>query len=212
MIFWTFLIAALLLSFLSAVKVFIPMSALDLLFIHNIFSYIDKALEIEDYLQYKLVVLHEGKNYSYSDFCGAQCETSDAVHIFLTMFRDVKHRGKTNVKLTYPTMDVFGHRVYLANNIYQVTVNNRSNIVEGCRLIAINFHAIYNNSTMEEIMKKWEHAALDYALSTKNDPLIRVFTTSEGLVSEEVRRTGKDLTGISQREREIRKAPKKISR
>uniref|UniRef100_A0A914EHS8 SSD domain-containing protein n=1 Tax=Acrobeloides nanus TaxID=290746 RepID=A0A914EHS8_9BILA len=153
-------------------------------------KYIDKALEIEEFLQYKLIVEHEGRKYSYSDFCGAQCETSDAVHIFLTMFRDVKHRGKTNVKLTYPTMDVFGHRVYLANNIYQVTLNNRSKIVEECRLIAINFHAIYSNSTMEMVMKKWEHAALDYAQSTSADPLIKLFTTSEGLVSEEVRRTG----------------------
>jgi len=33
-------------------------------------------------------------------------------------------------------------------------------------------------------------SALDYALSSSNDPLIRLHATSEGLVSEEVRRTG----------------------
>lgn len=41
-------------------------------------------------------------------------------------------------------------------------------------------------------MNMWEHAVLDYALTTSNDPLIRLCTTSEGLVSEEVRRTGKN--------------------
>nr|CAD2205586.1 unnamed protein product [Meloidogyne enterolobii] len=154
-------------------------------------KYIDKALEIEDFLQYKLKVEDEGKYYSYSDFCGAQCETSDAVNIFLTVYRDVKHRGKgNNIKLTFPTIDVFGHRIYLANNIFQVQLNNRSRLVEGANLIAINFHAIYPNSTMERVMKKWEHAVSNYAFETLNDPLIRLFVTSEGLVSEEVRRTG----------------------
>lgn len=87
--------------------------------------YIDKALEIEDYLQYKLKVEHEGRAYAYSDFCGAQCETSDAVNIFLTMFRDTQYRKKSSVKITYPTMDIFGHRIYLANNIFKVQLNNR---------------------------------------------------------------------------------------
>lgn len=49
-------------------------------------------------------------------------------------------------------------------------------------------------------MNKWEHAALDFALSTAKDPLIKVYATSEGLVSEEVRRTGIEampLLGVS---------------
>ncbi|KAK0396036.1 hypothetical protein QR680_001538 [Steinernema hermaphroditum] len=153
-------------------------------------KYIEKALEIEDYLQYRLNVTHEGKAYSYSDFCGSQCETSDAVNIFLSIFRDIQSGKASNVKLTYPTMDVFGHRIYLANNIFQVSLNNRSKLIEGCKLVAINFHAIYANSSHEEIMKKWEHAVFDYSTSTIGDPLIRVYATSEGLVSEEVRRTG----------------------
>ena len=65
--------------------------------------------------------------------------------------------------------------------------------MEGANLIAINFHAIYPNATMEAIMKKWEHAVLKYALDTQNDSLLRLYVTSEGLVSEEVRRTGKQL-------------------
>ncbi|CAD6191482.1 unnamed protein product [Caenorhabditis auriculariae] len=153
-------------------------------------NYIDKALEIEDYLQYKLQVEHEGRNYSYSDFCGTQCETSDAVNIFLTMFRDQQTRQQAHVKLTYPSMDVFGHRVYLANNIFQVTINNRSQIVEASKMVAINFHAIYSNETLLTIMKKWEKKVFEYSQETINDPLIRVYCTSEGLVSEEVRRTG----------------------
>lgn len=64
-------------------------------------------------------------------------------------------------------------------------------MVESAELISINFHAIYANKTMETVMNLWEHAVLDYALATQNDPLIRLCTTSEGLVSEEVRRTGK---------------------
>lgn len=67
---------------------------------------------------------------------------------------------------------------------------SRSKVVEGSRLMAINFHAIYNNETMVQIMKKWEKAVFEYSQSTNTDPLIRVYCTSEGLVSEEVRRTG----------------------
>uniref|UniRef100_A0A914HUG6 SSD domain-containing protein n=1 Tax=Globodera rostochiensis TaxID=31243 RepID=A0A914HUG6_GLORO len=152
--------------------------------------YIDKALEVEDFLQYKLKVEHEGVHYAYSDFCGAQCETSDAVNIFLTVFRDVQHRGKGNIKLTFPTIDVFGHRIYLANNIFQVQLNNRSHLVEGAKVITINFHAIFPNSTMEAVMKKWEHSVYDFALNSRNDSLLKLHATSEGLVSEEVRRTG----------------------
>uniref|UniRef100_A0A1I8AFV1 SSD domain-containing protein n=1 Tax=Steinernema glaseri TaxID=37863 RepID=A0A1I8AFV1_9BILA len=153
-------------------------------------KYIEKALEIEDHLQYRLNITHEGRTYTYSDFCGSQCETSDAVNIFLTIFHDIQSGKASNVKLTYPTMDVFGHRIYLANNIFQVSLNNRSKLVEGCKLVAINFHAIYANETHEAIMKKWEHAVFDYSTSTVGDPLVRVYATSEGLVSEEVRRTG----------------------
>uniref|UniRef100_A0A7E4VBG7 SSD domain-containing protein n=1 Tax=Panagrellus redivivus TaxID=6233 RepID=A0A7E4VBG7_PANRE len=154
-------------------------------------KYIDRALEIEDFLQYKLKVNHEGIDYAYSDFCGAQCETSDAVNIFLTMFRDVQYTKKANVKLTFPSMDVFGHHIYLANNIFQVSLNNRSKLIEEAKLIVINFHAIYSNKTMATVLNKWEHAILDYALeTTANDEYVNLFTTSEGLVSEEVRRTG----------------------
>ncbi|CAL2033165.1 unnamed protein product [Caenorhabditis brenneri] len=153
-------------------------------------KYIDKALEIEDFLQYKLKGTYGNQSYAYSDFCGTQCETSDAVNIFLTMFRDQQKKKTAHVKLTYPSMDVFGHRIYLANNIFQVQINNRSSIIEESRLVAINFHAIYNNETMYEIMKQWEQKLFEYTLTTENDPLIRVYVTSEGLVSEEVRRTG----------------------
>ncbi|KAL3091675.1 hypothetical protein niasHS_005873 [Heterodera schachtii] len=152
--------------------------------------YIDKALEVEDFLQYKLKVEHEGVQYAYSDFCGAQCETSDAVNIFLTVFRDVQHRGKGNIKLTFPTIDVFGHRIYLANNIFQVQLNNRSHLVEGAKVITINFHAIFPNATMETVMKKWEHSVYNFAMNSRGDPLLKLHVTSEGLVSEEVRRTG----------------------
>ncbi|KAI6185049.1 Ptr-18 [Aphelenchoides bicaudatus] len=153
-------------------------------------GYIDRALEIEEYLQYKLKVEHEGHTYAYSDFCGAQCDTSDSVSIFLNMYRDVQHRGKANVKLTFPTMDVYGHRVYLANNIFKVDLNNRSKLVEGAGLITINFHAIWSNDSIHTVMSKWEHAVMDFCLKTANDSLVRLHTTSEGLMSEEVRRTG----------------------
>lgn len=78
------------------------------------------------------------------------------VNIFLTMFRNQMSKKEQHVKLTYPAMDVFGHHVYLANNIFDVTLNNLSTVVEESRLIAINFHAIYNNNSYYEVMQKWE--------------------------------------------------------
>ena len=56
--------------------------------------------------------------------------------------------------------------------------------------MAINFLAIIANESRGAVMKKWEHKVFDYSESTIHDPLIRVYATSEGLVSEEVRRTG----------------------
>lgn len=56
--------------------------------------------------------------------------------------------------------------------------------------MAINFIAIISNHSREELMKKWERKVFEYSESTIGDPLIRVYATSEGLVSEEVRRTG----------------------
>uniref|UniRef100_A0A0M3J2B6 SSD domain-containing protein n=1 Tax=Anisakis simplex TaxID=6269 RepID=A0A0M3J2B6_ANISI len=157
--------------------------------IQSDFRYLDKAIEIEAFLQYNLNVTHDGRTYAYSDFCGSHCETSDSVSIFLSLYRDVKIRKKANVKLTFPTMDIFGHRIYLANNIFQVDLNNRSHLIEGCRLVSINFHALVSNSSYEAIMKRWETKVFEYSESTKDDPLIRVYATSEGLVSEEMRRT-----------------------
>ena len=89
------------------------------------FRHIEKALEIEDFLQYKLKVSHGNRSYAYSDFCGTQCETSDAVNIFLTVFRDQQKKGTNHVKITYPSMDIYGHRIYLANNIFLVDINNK---------------------------------------------------------------------------------------
>lgn len=57
-------------------------------------------------------------------------------------------------------------------------------------MIAINFQAIQKNASSVEIMNKWEHEVFMFSESTKNDSLIRVYATSEGLVSKEVRRTG----------------------
>jgi hypothetical protein len=65
-----------------------------------------------------------------------------------------------------------------------------SKVVEGAGLITINFHAIWANDSIHEMMRKWEHAVMDFCLKTHNDPLIHLHTTSEGLMSEEVRRTG----------------------
>lgn len=48
------------------------------------------------------------------------------MNIFLTLYRDIHQEGKTaHVKLTYPTLDVFGNRVYIANNIFEVEMSNR---------------------------------------------------------------------------------------
>uniref|UniRef100_A0A915Q273 SSD domain-containing protein n=1 Tax=Setaria digitata TaxID=48799 RepID=A0A915Q273_9BILA len=153
-------------------------------------KYLDKLIEIEKYLQYKLSVPYNGRQVTYSDFCESNCEASDVVSIFLNMYREVHIRKKGNVKLTYPSMDVFGNRIYLANNIFQVELNNRSHIIESCRMIAINFQAIQNNASSAEMMNRWEHEVFLFSESTKNNSLIRVFATSEGLVSKEVRRTG----------------------
>ncbi|VDN86963.1 unnamed protein product [Brugia pahangi] len=88
-------------------------------------KYLDKVIETEDYLQSKLSVPFDGRQITYSDFCESYCETSDVVSIFLNMYREVHIRKKGNVKLTYPSMDVFGNRIYLANNIFQVELNNK---------------------------------------------------------------------------------------
>ncbi|VDN50593.1 unnamed protein product, partial [Dracunculus medinensis] len=153
-------------------------------------GYLEKAIEIEEYLQTKLNISQEGQTYSYSDFCQPYCETSDVVNIFLNMYRAVEIRKKTKVKLTYPTMDLFGHRIYLANNIFKVDLYERSQLIKGCGIIAINFHAIISNDSQAEIINKWEHEVLKFASSTKNNNLIRVYATSEALVSEEIRKTG----------------------
>lgn len=39
-------------------------------------------------------------------------------------------------------------------------------------------------------MRKWERAVLEFAVKTLDNNLINVYATSEGLMSEEVRRTG----------------------
>lgn len=56
------------------------------------YSYLEKAIEIEEYLQTKLNISQEGQTYSYSDFCQPYCETSDVVNIFLNMYRAVEIR------------------------------------------------------------------------------------------------------------------------
>lgn len=66
----------------------------------------------------------------------------------------------------------------------------RSQLIKGCGIIAINFHAIISNNSQAEIINKWEHEVLKFASSTKNNNLIRVYATSEALVSEEIRKTG----------------------
>ncbi|KAI1728809.1 patched family domain-containing protein [Ditylenchus destructor] len=163
-------------------------------------SYIDSALEIENHLRHRLKVKHGGGEYSYSDFCGTKCDTSHAVSIFLSLFRESSE--KRAVKMTFPTLDVYGHKIYLANNLFGVSMDNRSNTIEGTTLVAINFHAIYNNSTMEAIMRKWEREALEYSIHTQKDPysLIHVHTVSEGLASDEMKKTSAlaaPLIGVS---------------
>uniref|UniRef100_A0A1I8BWD5 Uncharacterized protein n=1 Tax=Meloidogyne hapla TaxID=6305 RepID=A0A1I8BWD5_MELHA len=165
-------------------------------------DYIDKALEIEEYLQFGLKIEFDGRQLAYSDFCGSQCENSDVVQIFLSLYRNwqqhqIKMEIKTDksgaAKLTYPSMDIFGNQIYLGNNIFQVLLNNRSGIVESVCLIVLYFPAICPNSTIEQITKRWEIAVLEYSKKTQTDSLVKLSLTSEGLVSEEVRQTGTEV-------------------
>uniref|UniRef100_A0A1I7X1L0 C2 tensin-type domain-containing protein n=1 Tax=Heterorhabditis bacteriophora TaxID=37862 RepID=A0A1I7X1L0_HETBA len=152
-------------------------------------KFIEKALEIEDFLQYRLKIEHENQTYAYSDFCGTQCETSDAV--------------RTTFNIRNLTRHIFQRRnlVYYCNPRKVVVIQNlassRSQVIEGSDLIAINFHAIYNNESSVSIMKKWEKAVFEYSQTTLTDPLIKVYCTSEGLVSEEQRRLEKGVERLA---------------
>lgn len=57
-------------------------------------SYIEKALAVEEHLQFGLQVESDGRLWAYSDFCGAQCENSDAVQIFLSLYRNWQQQKK----------------------------------------------------------------------------------------------------------------------
>uniref|UniRef100_A0A914WW48 SSD domain-containing protein n=2 Tax=Plectus sambesii TaxID=2011161 RepID=A0A914WW48_9BILA len=88
-------------------------------------------------------------------------------------------------------MDLFGEKIYLANNFYTVTIDENSRVIDSCGLIAMHFRATYSNDTTYRVLQLWERAVLEFV--NKHRPGmsdIVVYTTSEGLVSQEVRRTG----------------------
>ena len=62
----------------------------------------DKALEIESHLQFGLKVEFSGRQWAYSDFCGAQCENSDVVQIFF-YYTEIGN----NIKLKWKCSNLF---------------------------------------------------------------------------------------------------------
>ncbi|KAK6031882.1 patched family protein, partial [Ostertagia ostertagi] len=148
--------------------------------------YIDKAIEIEDFLQYKLKVEHDGKTYSYSDFCGTQCETSDAGEA--KVFTDWKNFASPDVKKE-PFKISCEHISYDVSRptdegqkTCEIDVSVNGRLWSSCLLAQQHIFACYRKQSVK--------AVFQYSQSTLNDPLVHVFCTSEGLVSEEVRRTG----------------------
>ncbi|KHJ94834.1 patched family protein [Oesophagostomum dentatum] len=124
-----------------------------------------------------------GRSLNYKDMCEPYCQKNDAFFALLKFF----NQNFSRVDITYPTMDLLGKQIFIASNVYDVTVDKKSNVLLGFRTVILRYYMVY---TEVKTLQKWEEKLVHLLYDSDKYPLLKCGAASDNLVGNEVRDMG----------------------
>ncbi|KAK6046335.1 hypothetical protein COOONC_16160, partial [Cooperia oncophora] len=80
-----------------------------------------------------------GHQLTYYDMCEPYCQKNDAFIALLELY----NKNFSRIDVTYPTMDVLGKPIFIASNIYGVSLTNDTNNIESFTTVILRYYMVY---------------------------------------------------------------------
>lgn len=146
--------------------------------------YRHELYEISKEIVEKLQVDVNGVNKTYGDMCEPYCEKNDAFFALMDIFES---NSTDSFEITYPTTELLGHKILLANNLYGVETHPKTHRIQSFSAVILRFFLTFPNL---KPMTDFEHEIVKLVYDSGKYPLIYGQVASDNLVAEEVRRLG----------------------
>ncbi|CAO4382499.1 unnamed protein product [Caenorhabditis nigoni] len=147
-------------------------------------AYRHQLLGISKEIVQNLTVTTNGKSQTYGDMCEPYCEKNDAFFAMMDIFET---NSTDSFELTYPTTQILGHQMLLANNIYGVKTRAEDRQILSFTSVILRF---YLTSPTLQPMLDFEDEVVKLVYDSGKYHLIAGQVASDNLVAKEVRRLG----------------------
>ncbi|ETN75507.1 hypothetical protein NECAME_12323 [Necator americanus] len=124
-----------------------------------------------------------GRSLTYKDMCDPYCQKNDAFYALLKLY----NQNFSRVDITYPTMDILGKQVFIAANVYDVSVDHQTNVLKNFRTIILRYYMVYPEN---KPLLAWEQKLVTLLYDSSKYNLLRCGAASDSLVANEVRDMG----------------------
>ncbi|KJH53586.1 patched family protein [Dictyocaulus viviparus] len=91
------------------------------------------------------------------------------------------------VKITYPTMNVLGKKIFIASSIYGISFYRNTTIIEGFRSVVLRYYMVYSET---KPLLEWENKLVNLLYDSGKYNLLDCGAASDNLVSQEVKSMG----------------------
>ncbi|CAJ0925369.1 unnamed protein product, partial [Mesorhabditis belari] len=157
-------------------------------------EHLDSIDALSQYLQFNFTVpcaktIKATKNCSFDDLCSGACNDNQVIPIFNLIYRNATQRLHPNFRLTFPTMHLYNDEYYVGEHFAGVQIDRKTNLISHVKVIMLYFRTDRQNMVVGDALKRWEEKLIDFTANYKN-PLLNISSTSDGIVSQEVRRNG----------------------
>ncbi|CAB3396584.1 unnamed protein product [Caenorhabditis bovis] len=127
-----------------------------------------------------------GTNLTYSDMCEPYCEKNSAFYTILNIF-ETTDSNSSSIEITYPTTEILGRQILVANNLFNITTEGPSNKIVAFNSVVLRYYLTHST---EKPMIAFEDKLVNLHYDSNKYPLLEGQAGSDNLVAKEVRRLG----------------------
>uniref|UniRef100_A0A7I4YYR3 SSD domain-containing protein n=1 Tax=Haemonchus contortus TaxID=6289 RepID=A0A7I4YYR3_HAECO len=124
-----------------------------------------------------------GHQLTYRDMCEPYCQKNDAFIALLELY----NKNFSRVEVTYPTMDILGKQIFIASNIYGVSLVNDTNTIESFTTVILRYYMVYPEI---KPLLAWETKIVSLLYDSGKYDLLNCSAGSDNLVAKEVKEMG----------------------
>ncbi|CAJ0588032.1 unnamed protein product [Cylicocyclus nassatus] len=125
----------------------------------------------------------KGQTLTYKNMCDPYCQKNDPFFALLKIY----NQNFSRVDITYPTMELLGEKIFIAANVYDVTVDPKTQVLLGFRTAILRYYMVHPETKPLTI---WEEKLVRILYDSNEYDLLRCGAASDNLVANEVRDMG----------------------